>query len=472
MTPAAKASKTEEQESLFPIAQDPVVGSKKEAIAIEVEKIAFDPNQPRRDGEHVDLSDILESVRIEGVLEPVLVRKTDAGYMLVNGERRLRATLAVGRKTIRAFVAGSAEVEAVDEIHRLVRQLISNRHLEMKAVDEAVAIKRIHDAYPHLTMQQLATTVGRKKSTVMDRLALAEAPTPFQSLFASNTLGASAAPIVKKYKDVPAEILAQIVEAVKEDFTWKRHIEKGEPVPNKDVEDALHYEMTSRFDEVDDALALFYNGPTIEIDKVVYSTNTEAYVDATKAKKAADAEAAKASAKANKSAAAPETKATVERTAATESPSQRKAREKVEREQREAAEFAQQIDKASSDILNAIGVAVNKAPAKPKSPLAMYLQTLMTELGFNGDEARKRIEVGTSTDQLIRFLVFGVLAAEWKFPQNRGRFPAILKELGLKVDIRAIVAQVAKQSAKAAPAKASAKPSAKKAAPKKAKRGR
>lgn len=462
-----------EQESLFAAAADPVLGSKKEAIAIEVEKIAFDPQQPRRDGDAVDLSDILESVRIEGVLEPIRVRKhpnpsEGKEFMLVNGERRLRACIQVGRKAIRAFVAGTSEPDAVDEIHRLVHQLASNRHLEMNPVDEAAAIKRIHDAYPHLTMQQLATTVSRKKSTVMDRLALAEAPAPFQPLFTKNVIGASAAPIVKKYKDLPAVILEQVVGAVQEDFTWTRHIEKGEAVPNKDVEDTLHREVMQRLNPVDDALALFYNGQTVEIDKVIYAIDKDAYVDAVRAQTAA---AAEKPADERKSAKSPTlSKVAAERSAPTETPSQRKAREKEERAAQDQAELAAHLEKASKAILDAIGIALNKAPAKAKSPVGDYLTKLISELGFHHEEAAKRVPAGANAEQLVRYLVMGALAADWRFAQNRGRFPAILKELGLKVDIRAIVAAVAKQSAPKAAAKMPAKPAGKNAAPKKGKR--
>lgn len=467
-----KAVIAEHQESLFAPAEDPTLHSKKEVITVEVAQVDFDPMQPRQDGENVYLDDILESVRIEGVIEAIRIRRhpdpsRGKQYMLVHGERRLRASINVGRKTISAILAGTNEVDAVDDIHRLIHQLISNDHLKMNPLHEAAAIKRVHDAFPHLTIQQLATTVSRKKSTVMDRLALAEAPAPFQRLFTENTIGASAAPIVKKYKDVPPAILEQVVNAVQEDFTWTRHTEKGETVPNKDVEDVLHRAVLSRLNEVDDALAVFYNGPTIEIEKQIFATDRDAYIDAVKAQKAAATEKpAEKKAKDAPTAKAPERSAP-----AAETPNQRRAREKEEREQREADELAANLEKSGTAILDAIGMALNKAPAKAKTPLGVYLRTLISELGFNREEAEKRVPAGANAEQLMRHLVMGTLAADWRFPQNRGRFPAILKELGLNVDIRAIVAQVAKNSAKAASTPAT-KPVAKKSAPSKAKKSR
>lgn len=128
--------------------------SRKEVLDVPVDNVRENPRQPRAHFSPADLEDLIGSIRQHGVMMPIVVTKVGSGYELIAGERRLRASKALGLATIPAIVREANEQE------KLELALIENiQRQDLNAVEEAIAYKALLDEF-RLTQDQVATRVA------------------------------------------------------------------------------------------------------------------------------------------------------------------------------------------------------------------------------------------------------------------------------------------------------------------------
>jgi ParB family chromosome partitioning protein len=142
-----------------------------ELLELPVDAIHANPRQPRRRFEADAASGLAESVRRQGVIQPLLVRPRAAGgYELVAGERRWRAAREAGRQTVPAVV------READDRETLLLGLIENVAREqLTPVEEARAYAVLIDEFS-LSLGEVAERVGRSKPSVSNRIRLLELP--------------------------------------------------------------------------------------------------------------------------------------------------------------------------------------------------------------------------------------------------------------------------------------------------------
>lgn len=142
----------------------------------EIPLDAIDPNpeQPRRLFDDAQLSSLAASIRVHGVLQPVVVRPAGDRYELVVGERRWRASRVAGLDTIPAVVAD------VDEADRLEVALVENvqRH-DLNPIELAFAFRTLSET--GATQEEIGRRVGLDRSTVANTLRLLDLPKEFQA---------------------------------------------------------------------------------------------------------------------------------------------------------------------------------------------------------------------------------------------------------------------------------------------------
>jgi ParB family transcriptional regulator, chromosome partitioning protein len=142
-----------------------------ELVQLPVGSIRANTRQPRRrlDGERID--ELADSIRAQGVVQPVVVRTSpEGGYELIAGERRWRAARAAGLATIPALV------RETDDRNSLLLALVENVAREdLSPVDEARAYAVLMDEFG-LALGEVAEQVGRSKPTVSNRVRLLELP--------------------------------------------------------------------------------------------------------------------------------------------------------------------------------------------------------------------------------------------------------------------------------------------------------
>jgi ParB family chromosome partitioning protein len=140
--------------------------------------------QPRRSFTDEELQDLVESIREKGILQPVIVRPTTAGYELVAGERRLRAARAAGVETIPAIVKKFSDRESLEAA------LVENvQRADLNAVELAEAYHRLAAEFS-LSHDEIARRVGKERVTVANTVRLLKLPAAVKQAVVDGRLSA------------------------------------------------------------------------------------------------------------------------------------------------------------------------------------------------------------------------------------------------------------------------------------------
>jgi ParB family transcriptional regulator, chromosome partitioning protein len=156
------------------------------ASAAEVPIGSLDPNpfQPRSALDPARLAELAASIRENGIVQPILVRRRGERYQIIAGERRFRAAQASGLATVPVTVR-----EVADE-HLLELALVENiQREELNAIEEAQAFHRLQDEF-RLTQEDIARRVGRDRTTVANTLRLLRLPRELREMVGSGRLDA------------------------------------------------------------------------------------------------------------------------------------------------------------------------------------------------------------------------------------------------------------------------------------------
>ena len=144
-----------------------------QVLHIPLSKIVPNPYQPRKKFESEALSELADSIRQYGVLQPLLVApgKGDT-YILIAGERRLRASTMAGLGTVPVIVSEytSQQIAEIALIENLQRK-------DLHYLEEAEGYEKLVNTF-HLTQESMAIRVGKKQSTIANKLRLLRLPSP------------------------------------------------------------------------------------------------------------------------------------------------------------------------------------------------------------------------------------------------------------------------------------------------------
>jgi len=151
---------------------------------LDLERIDPNPHQPRAhfDGEH--LKELAESIKLNGVLQPIVVRRSGDRYQLILGERRLRAAKLAGKGTIPAIV------RELDDAESLRHALMENLQREdLNPMEEARGYEALKDEFG-LSVNDIAGMIGKNRSTVANSLRLLNLPAVVKALIVEGKLTA------------------------------------------------------------------------------------------------------------------------------------------------------------------------------------------------------------------------------------------------------------------------------------------
>ena len=133
---------------------------------IPIERIAPNPDQPRRHFPPEELRSLAESIRSHGILQPLTVQKGRYSYVLVAGERRLRAAGLAGLKTVPCLIVNISEEESA------LLALIENiQRSDLHYLEEAEAMAKLIATH-RLSQEEVANKLGRSQSAVANKLRL------------------------------------------------------------------------------------------------------------------------------------------------------------------------------------------------------------------------------------------------------------------------------------------------------------
>ena len=187
--------------------EKPQQGGSADVLLIPADLIEPNPFQPRMSFDQEALEELAESIRTLGLIQPVTVRrKSDGRYQIISGERRFRASKLTGMAMIPAYIRdandqGMLEMAIVENIQRE----------DLDPIEVAMSYQRLIDEC-HLTQEQMATRVGKKRASVTNFLRLLKLPAKIQHDLKVGLLSVGHAKVLLGVEDVALqEFLCDLV---------------------------------------------------------------------------------------------------------------------------------------------------------------------------------------------------------------------------------------------------------------------
>jgi ParB family chromosome partitioning protein len=152
--------------------------------ALEVDIDLLQPNkfQPRTHMDDARIDDLARSIRSNGVIQPIVVRKAETGYEIVAGERRWRASQRAGLLKVPIVVR-----DIPDDKLRAAALIENIQREDLNPIEEATAYRRLADEFG-LTQEQIAESVGKDRSSVSNYVRLLKLPEAIRDHVAAGTL--------------------------------------------------------------------------------------------------------------------------------------------------------------------------------------------------------------------------------------------------------------------------------------------
>jgi len=261
-------------ESLYsnPLNQlDEIVDNAKDEDIVElnIDDLRSNPYQPRQNFDEEKLQELADSIKEFGVLEPIIVKKSIKGYEIVAGERRTKACILAGIKTIPAIIKDFS-----DEDMMQIALLENIQREDLTAIEEAEAYSKLLKVL-NITQDELAKKLGKSRSHVTNMLGLLKLPDNVKADVLSGLLSMGHAKVLSKIED--EETINELVNKIKKDRLSVRELEslssnpeikKKNPVVRK-VED-------KKYDFVEDAITdKIGNRVRIKNNKITIPFNSE-----------------------------------------------------------------------------------------------------------------------------------------------------------------------------------------------------
>lgn len=153
------------------IPSDIDVSDRKKFVILETGRIVVNPDQPRKDFDQKALQNLADSIRQNGILQPLLVKSSNGSYEIVAGERRFRAAQMIGLEKVPAVL-----LEGLSKLEQIQLALIENLQREdLNIMELADGYALMIDEYG-LTQEELAGKVSKDRSTIANTLRLLNLP--------------------------------------------------------------------------------------------------------------------------------------------------------------------------------------------------------------------------------------------------------------------------------------------------------
>jgi ParB family transcriptional regulator, chromosome partitioning protein len=184
--------------ALIPEAPEP---ARSGPVEVDIDLLAPNQQQPRLNMDDSKLEELAASIKSNGIIQPILVRRTGNTYRIIAGERRWRAAQKAGLQRVPVVVRDVADGDK----QLLELALIENVQREgLNPVDEALAYQRLADEFS-LTQEQIAAAVGKDRSSVANFIRLLKLPEEVRADLASGALSTGHARALLALPDAAAQ---------------------------------------------------------------------------------------------------------------------------------------------------------------------------------------------------------------------------------------------------------------------------
>ncbi|EIT3185678.1 ParB/RepB/Spo0J family partition protein [Campylobacter jejuni] len=210
---------------------------KNQSTMIEIDQISPNPFQPRKNFDQAALDELANSIKEFGLIQPIIVFKKNNKFILVAGERRLRAVKALGKKEILAFIAD------IDENKLRELALIENIQREnLNPIELANSYKDLMQVHK-ITQENLAELIHKSRTQITNTLRLLNLDIRTQELIASGKISQGHAKVLvgldqKDEKMLVDSIIGQKLN-VRDTEKIVKKIKNNESLPNQEFEDEI-----------------------------------------------------------------------------------------------------------------------------------------------------------------------------------------------------------------------------------------
>lgn len=166
---------------------------------IPLGKIAPNKNQPRTHFDESLLAELAESIKIHGVVQPIVVTQRDGTYEIVAGERRWRASKLAGKATVPTIVRSTQQLE------QLEIALIENvQRVDLSPLEQAYSVQRLREQF-NVSLESIAQRLGKAQSTVHNIVRLLQLPDEAKKALREHVITEGHARQILALKDDPAQ---------------------------------------------------------------------------------------------------------------------------------------------------------------------------------------------------------------------------------------------------------------------------
>ena len=237
-----------------------------EIVYLNLSGLRPNPYQPRKVFNDEALSELAESIKENGVFQPIIVKKSIKGYEIIAGERRYRASILAGKTNIPAIIRNFTEEQMIE-----IALLENLQRENLSAIEEAMAYKNMLEKL-NLTQEQLSKKVSKSRSHITNMLGLLRLPKEVQDMIISNKLTMGHARALSKLENEEQiiEMANKIVneklpvrETEKETNDFEKKIKiRRQKEENKDyryVEDLLRDKLDTKVKIKDKKIEISFN---------------------------------------------------------------------------------------------------------------------------------------------------------------------------------------------------------------------
>ena len=226
---------------------------KEEVLDIPIDSIEPNPFQPRKHFDETSLNELAESIRVNGVLQPVIIKKVHNGFILVAGERRCKAAKLAGFSTIPAIVRDYnneylAELALLENIQREDLTIVEEAEAYQNAINQL-----------NLTHLELAKKIGKSRSYVSNTLGILSLPEAVIDEVNQGNISMGHARALSKLKDV--DRIHKIAEMIVTGHLTVRDIEllvktekKKKEIKKREVPETIKNEIRQLKSHIDSSL--------------------------------------------------------------------------------------------------------------------------------------------------------------------------------------------------------------------------
>lgn len=169
---------------------------------VSLDQVVASPLQPRREFAPEQLSELMESIREHGIIQPLIVRRVNGKLELIAGERRFRASRELGLKEVPVIVREASDRDVLE------MALIENLQREdLNPIEEARAYDRLAEEFG-LKQEEIAKRVGKNRATVANAIRLLDLAEPVQKMLSAGRLTSGHAKVLLTLKETDAQVRA------------------------------------------------------------------------------------------------------------------------------------------------------------------------------------------------------------------------------------------------------------------------